>query len=78
MNQTPTARKKKLQQSIVQQYKDDPDYEQSINESNTSDSAFIPLKVDELSRYLSTNINKTILIYNPLESVKFLSWLYLN
>ena len=66
----PPQKKTNIQHSILQQYEDNSDYEQSIDESDSCGSegyAFIPPKVDELSRYLSMDIDKATLTNNPLD-----------
>ncbi|CAF4902987.1 unnamed protein product, partial [Rotaria socialis] len=66
----PPQKKIKIQQSFLQQYEDDSDPERCFDECDTSgseDYAFITPKADELSRYLSMDIDKSSLTDNPLD-----------
>ncbi|CAF4557748.1 unnamed protein product [Rotaria socialis] len=66
----PPQKKIKSQQSFLQQYEDNSDPERCFDECDTSgseDYAFITPKADELSRYLSMDIDKSSLTDNPLD-----------
>ncbi|CAF3300906.1 unnamed protein product [Rotaria socialis] len=66
----PPQKKIKSQQSFLQQYEDNSDPERCFDECDTSgseDYTFITPKADELSRYLSMDIDKSSLTDNPLD-----------
>ncbi|CAF3783314.1 unnamed protein product [Rotaria socialis] len=69
-NCQPPKKKSKIQETILQLYEDDSDSERLIDDGNSSgseDYSFQVPKVDELSRYLLMDIDKTTLSDNPLD-----------
>ncbi len=73
----PPQKKQKLHHSFLQQYEDDSDYDQPVDEVDTSgseDYEFNPPKVDELTRYLSMEIDKSTLTDNPLDFWRQTKW----
>ncbi|CAF1155607.1 unnamed protein product [Adineta steineri] len=67
---SPEIKKRKVQISFLQEYEDDNDLNSSsINDksSGSEDYSYIPLQADELTRYLSMELDKSKLSSNPLE-----------
>ena len=75
----PETKKHKVHHSILQEYEDDDDINLTTAEHNSSgseDFAYKPLAPDELTRYLTMDINKSKLYSNPLNFWKEYQALY--
>jgi hypothetical protein len=67
---SPEIKKRKVHLSILQEYEDDDVMNLSKSEDNSSgseDVGYKPLQPDELTRYLSMNLDKSKLLSNPLQ-----------
>jgi hypothetical protein len=67
---SPEAKKRKVQLSILEEYEDDDDINLSKSDDDSSGSeefSYKALQPDELTRYLSMNLDRSTLSSNPLE-----------
>jgi hypothetical protein len=68
----PSTKKQKLEQSILERYEDDSEYDCNLSDKEDDSSASVdydykPPKPDELTKYLEIHIDKTQLSQNPLD-----------